>query len=392
MGAWIKQKLGNLVDVNSDTIKKNYPYKDIEYVDISSVGTGRLDGVSLMSFANAPSRAKRVAQHGDTILSTVRPNRRSFLYVKNPPDNRVFSTGFAVLHPRRIDSRFLYYVISQQDFTDYLAKNAKGAAYPAVDEEIICRAEIIAPDLSTQSRIASVLSTYDDLIENNEKRIEVLEEMAQRLYAEWFVKFNFPGHEKVHMVDSGTEYGMVPKGWEVRRFVDFLDIRYGKNLPRSRISLNGKYKVYGAGGVIGYYDQGNVTFKTALITCRGNGSGTVWRTLGEGFVTNNSFTVASKRESNDFEFVFNCLKNCNILSAVSGSAQPQITIESINFVKLVLPGNDLIDQFILKTKGVYMLADKLRQQNQNLSNMRDLLIPQLVTGKRELKAGHVESN
>ena len=187
------------------------------------------------------------------------------------------------------------------------------------------------------------------------------------------------------MFDTHTPYGQIPEGWEVKTFGDLFDIKYGKNLPTTKISETGKYAVYGAGGIIGYYNQKNVDIKTALITCRGNGSGTVWRTLGEGFITNNSFTVNSKNKGMDFEFIYNCLKSCNIAASISGSAQPQITIESINFVKFVLPPMELIKSFVEKARKLYELSDKLRQKNQNLSQNRDLLIPQLVTGKRELK-------
>ena len=73
--------------------------------------------------------------------------------------------------------------------------------------------------IDLQQQIAIVLTSYDDLIENNEKRIKLLEEIAQRLYTEWFVKFRFPGHEKVKMVDSGTSFGMIPEGWEIKQLI-----------------------------------------------------------------------------------------------------------------------------------------------------------------------------
>lgn len=87
---------------------------------------------------------------------------------------------------------------------------------PRGDKDAISKYGFLLPDIKTQTQIASIISTYDDLIENNEKRIKTLEEMAQRLYTEWFVNFKFPGHEKVKMVDSGTEYGKVPEGGNLR--------------------------------------------------------------------------------------------------------------------------------------------------------------------------------
>ena len=387
MKTFKKVKIRNVTEINPNSIGRDFGYQTIKYIDISSVGVGNLSDAQEINRQDAPSRAKRLVKSGDTIISTVRPNRRSFFFFNNPEKNIVVSTGFAVLRPlKNTNPRYLYYSVTNKSFTDYLTKNAKGSAYPAVDADIIYDGEITIPEkIEDQSRIASVLSAYDDLIENNAKRIKALEEMVQLLYTEWFVLFKFPGHEKAKMVDSRTEYGMVPEGWEVKTFEDSFDIQYGKNLPTTRISESGKYEVYGAGGIIGFYDQKNVDTKTALVTCRGNGSGTVWRTFGGGFITNNSFTVKGKNKDVTFEFIYNCLKECNISAAISGSAQPQITIESINFVKFILAPINLIIDFMNQTRKSYELSDDLLQKNQDLSKMRDLLIPQLVTGKRIVK-------
>lgn len=206
--------LEEIAFINPDSIKKGYPYDEIEYVDISSVGTGYLIETKSMLLSEASSRAKRLVKDGDTILSTVRPNRRSFLYVKTPKSNIVVSTGFTVLRAKDgVDSRYLYYSVTDQKFTDYLTLSAKGAAYPAVDTEIIQRGKVPFLPLNIQKKISSILSAYDDLIENNLRRIQTLEEMAQLIYKEWFVNFRFPGHDKVRMIDS--ELGLIPEGWQV---------------------------------------------------------------------------------------------------------------------------------------------------------------------------------
>ena len=169
--------LEEIAFINPDLIKKDYPYDEIEYLDIQSVGSGYLIESKLMPLSEAPSRAKRLIKDGDTILSTVRPNRRSFLYIKEPNSNVVVSTGFAVLRAKEgIDSRYLYYAIIDQKFTDYLTLSAKGGAYPAVDTEIIQKGKIPVFAIDVQQKISSILSTYDDLIEKNIRRIQNLGE------------------------------------------------------------------------------------------------------------------------------------------------------------------------------------------------------------------------
>src|SRR3989344_4014012 len=186
---WNKIHLGDVIDINPKSVGKKYPYDKILYVDISSVGTGLADSPVQLKLEKAPSRARRLVADGDTIISTVRPNRRSFLYIKNPSENLVVSTGFAVLHPKLINPRFLYYLVTNQSFTDYLTLHAKGAAYPAVDTDTISRAEVSIPSIDVQGSIVDVLASYDELIQNNVRRIQVLEQMAQAIYKEWFINF-----------------------------------------------------------------------------------------------------------------------------------------------------------------------------------------------------------
>ena len=158
-------RLGDVTSINPESICKNYPYKDINYIDISSVGIGTIHGSKNLSINDAPSRAKRIIKHGDIVLSTVRPNRRSFAFIENPKRNTIVSTGFAVLRAKdQINQRYLYYSISNKSFTDYLVKRAKGSAYPAVDNDIISNAKLLLPKIAVQKKIASVLSTYDKLI------------------------------------------------------------------------------------------------------------------------------------------------------------------------------------------------------------------------------------
>jgi type I restriction enzyme S subunit len=171
---------------------------------------------------------------GDTILSTVRPNRRSFLFLSSPSSIAVASTGFAVLTPTpAVNARFLYYWVTRQDFTDYLSLHAKGAAYPAVSAEDIGRAEIVLPPLSVQESIAGILSAYDELIENSQRRIKILESMARALYREWFVHFRFPAHESIPRVPSSL--GEIPQGWEVKTLDEVILAHigggWGKDAP-----------------------------------------------------------------------------------------------------------------------------------------------------------------
>lgn len=189
--------LGSYVDINPEGITKSYPYDQIEYIHMLSVGTGfMVEPPKLLKLSEAPSRAKRIIRNGDMILSTVRPNLRSFLYVTNAKSNTIASTGFAVLRAKQNSvPRFVYYAVTDPRFTDYLTNNTKGTSYPAVDSEAIIRGEVPELHIEQQCRISATLSAYDELIENNRRRIQLLEQAAQLPYKEWFVRLRFPGHE-----------------------------------------------------------------------------------------------------------------------------------------------------------------------------------------------------
>lgn len=379
-------KIVDIADLNVDSIDNKYRHKEIEYIDISSVGSGVLLETKLYNITKAPSRAKRLVAKGDTILSTVRPNRRSFLYMKNPKDNWVVSTGFAVLRPKQgVDSRFLYYTVTHQRFTDYLTLSAKGAAYPAVDTEIINRAECLLPSLPTQQKIGAILSFYDDLIENNNRRIKILEEIAQMIYNEWFVKFQFPGHAKVKMVDS--ELGKMPEGWEVRKIFDITTVRYGKNLPSKILKKNGKHLVYGAAKIIGRNDDYNCETPTVITGCRGS-CGQIKMTKPKSFVTNNSFIFdfAEKEKL----FFYHSLINNGLQNYLGGTAQPQITLESISALKLVVPKQELIAEFNKIVSPVFEQINLLDDKNNNLRNTRDLLLPKLISGEIDVEGMDID--
>lgn len=142
---WKVGTLHQIVEVNSDSIRSDYPHKEIKYIDISSVEVGHLVGVSKLEIQNAPSRARRLVKHGDTIWSCVRPNRKSYLFIQHPAENTVVSTGFAVLSPKISSHSFVYLWVTTDDFVDYLTANAEGSAYPAVRPESFERAPVVIP-------------------------------------------------------------------------------------------------------------------------------------------------------------------------------------------------------------------------------------------------------
>jgi type I restriction enzyme S subunit len=133
-----------------------------------------------------------------------------------------------------LEPSFLYYYLGQPKIVSWIYNQAIGATMPNLNTSIIRSIPITYPPLTAQKKIASILSTYDDLLENNTRRIEILEQMAKLIYEEWFVKFRFPGHENVKMVPS--DLGEIPEGWEVKAFSEVIDVNPPRRISKGKLA------------------------------------------------------------------------------------------------------------------------------------------------------------
>ena len=149
---WSAPRLDEVATVNASTIRRGHEPENILYVDIASVTTGRIEKIEPMAFVDAPGRARRIVQHGDTIWSCVRPNRKSFSLILNPSADLIVSTGFAVLTPTKVPFTFLHQAVTTDDFVSYLTNHATGAAYPAVTAKDFEAAKLLVPDESLLRR------------------------------------------------------------------------------------------------------------------------------------------------------------------------------------------------------------------------------------------------
>jgi len=397
MEGWRKILLGELLEINTESIGRNYPFEKINYFDISSVKSGFIEGIDRIFFNNAPSRAKRIVKTKDTILSTVRPRNRSFYYFKEAKDNDIASTGFAVLRPKlnKIDDRYLYYLVTDYNFTAFLASNEKGAAYPAVTPDVIERAKINLPPLLTQRKIANILSAYDDLIENNLKRIKLLEEMAQITYEEWFVYFKFPGYENT-IFDEKTG---LPEMWKRVKLGSVIDVGRGSS-PRPIAN-----QVYFDGGTIPWLKIADATashifiYKTkeyvneygasfskklpagSLIIAASGTLGFpmflgVECCIHDGWI----YFEGIKTEMKEY-FYFSFINLKEYFNAISyGAAIQNINTGILKGSPFILPTEELLLLFHRYAKSIFNNIQNLQIQNQGLKEARDILLPRLMMG------------
>lgn len=193
----------------------------INYIDTSSVVEGKLSEVQCLT-SDYPSRAKRVIKKDDVLYSTVRPVLRHYYHHKLDIENSVASTGFAVLrnkNKRIANTSFAFYYLTLPHIVAYLDNIAQTSqtTFPTFSYKDLGRIDLPDIDINKQTKIANILSTYDTLIENNNKRIASLEQMAESLYKEWFVRFRFPGYETAKFENG------IPMGWNIAKVKVLVD-------------------------------------------------------------------------------------------------------------------------------------------------------------------------
>ena len=386
---WEKVKLGDIATFsNGINFNKTAYAKGIKLIGVSNFGDRFYPDYSqLQEVKKDIVRLEDCLRNGDIVFVRSNGNKELVgrcMLVKNPTE-RVTYSGFCIRarlnDTDRYDPVYFTYYFKSKAFRRAVSGTAVGANIQNLSQARLSNHECRIPSIEVQHRIADILSVYDDLIENNQKQIKLLEEAAQRLYKEWFVDLRFPGHENTKIVDG------VPEGWRVSSIYDVFDIKYGKNLPTSKITKVGQYPVYGASGVIGYYNEKNCDDYVTLITSRGNGSGDVRRTHHkQSYVTNNSF-IARRNDKNIFiknEFTFQLFSNTDFKKLCTGSAQPQLTNASIQKIKIFLPNRQLIEKYQGCTIEMSEKQEVLYKEQRALTQARNRLLSKLINGTVEV--------
>ncbi len=266
------------------------------------------------------------------------------------------------------DPRFVSYFLKCQDLGAYDG----AAAVPGINRNVIHQLPTRRPPLPIQRKIASILSAYDDLIGNNTRRIKILEEMAQRIYREWFVDYRYPGHEGVPLVES--ELGPIPHGWNAGRVGDAMTFVYGKAL-KAEGRRGGPVAVFGSSGVVGYHDEALDPGPGIVVGRKGNVGAIHWSD-GPFYPIDTTYWVRT-----ELPLIF-CLHSLRDLVFVnSHAAVPGLNREHAYALPLVTPDPEVSTRFERISAELFMLRRVLIDSNRGLMEARDLLLPRLVSGE-----------
>ena len=408
MSKWEEKRLEDIIDVNPPVkLKKgeSYPFIDIDKVSptrrsVTNAEVKVYDGQSSSKFCD-----------GDTVFSRITPclENRKIAKVAIEGDAAFGSTEFYVFRAKKkkADARFTYYLTSSDAVVLPAINSMTGASgRQRADKRFIQRLKLNLPDLPTQERIADILSAYDDLIEANNHRIELLEQTAQELYREWFVRFRFPGYENAKFEDG------IPEGWSYVRFgkaIDIIDGDRGVNYPKQE-------EFYPEGDCL-FLNAGNVTSKgfnfsacsyitkekdsilrkgklqhgDVVLTTRG--------TVGNVAFYNETMTFSEMRINSGMvilrnlgvvspEYIYTSLHHEYLQKLMtmyaSGSAQPQLPIKDMKRMKIIKPDAKTMERFTEMSADIYNQISLLIMKNQTLAKQRDMLLPRLMSGKLEV--------
>ncbi len=286
--------------------------------------------------------------------------------------------GF-VADSERTDVRFIKYYL--RTIKKQLRSVTKGATQDNLSVEKLLSFDILTPPLLVQKKIVEILSAYDELIENNTRRIKVLEEMAQMLYREWFVHFRFPGYEQVKMVDS--ELGLIPEAWGVGRLDDALILQRGFDLPTKQ-RQEGSVPIYASTGATGTHNAAKVK-GPGVVTGRSGSLGTVIYIDEDFWPLNTTLWVKEFRKVTPL-YAFYLLSNLGLEQFNSGAAVPTLNRNNIHGLQVVLPPYLLLKQFNSFVEPLFSLKKNLQARNINLRYTRDLLLPKLIAGEIDVES------
>ena len=389
--------LGDIAKVQSGFAFKSKDWRDsgIPVIKIQNVRAGQvtLDRCSYVSEETAEDARRYLLSSGDVLITmsgeigSVGVVRVDRLVLLNQRVGRITPTS------KDVDLRYLAFAIQDPKQKLRMESYAYGAAQPNISPALIEKLPIWLPETWVQERIAEILDSFDDLIENNRRRIEILEEMARLLYREWFVHFRFPGHEDVDLVNS--DLGPIPEGWEIRSFAELADFVNGfafkpehwldQGLPIVKIKelkngvTSGTPRYHGADVSKKYYvGDGSVLFSWSADL-----KAYVWAS-GPALLNQHLFDVRPHEVSPLFIFHSLNERMDEFRARAQGTTMKHIKRSALGEVKIALPKNKLRDQFEGLVRPMLDLQLNLSKQNRALREARDLLLPRLVSGELDV--------
>lgn len=298
---------------------------------------------------------------------------------------------------KMVEMDYMYYHLKQMNLNRY----AGGSAQPLLTQTVLKQVETKIPDQKTQQKIASILSAFDELIENNTRRIAILEETARLIYREWFVHYRYPGHENDRLEDSGTDLGDVPEGWEVNKLQDVADLN-PENISKD---YKGEIEYINISGVdtgsINETEIHEIDEAPGRAKRKVNHGDIIWSSVRPNlksyalimnpkpnWIASTGFVVIRPKKLPS-SFLYNFVTTDYfieyLINHARGSAYPAVNVSDFKNAKIVVPPDDLVKKYDELVWTNFQQFDRLERKNKKLKETRDLLLPKLISGIIEIE-------
>lgn len=403
---WRKITLGELCDQYNGKIQTGPFGSQLHQRDYKEIGTPIVmpkdivnDRISIDSIARIGDKdVQRLFKHILGVGDIVFPRRGDISKRALVDEN---TTGFICgtgclkisVDSIQVDNKYLFYILSTEESIIWLENNAVGSTMKNLSGAILKKLPIELPSSQTQRRIASILSAYDDLIENNLKRIKLLEEAAQNIYREWFVHFRFPGHEQTKMGENG-----LPEGWEEIALSKICIFISGFAFKSGTYSKSGRYKIVTIKNVKDRrFDNSNFDFieeipnrmnrkciineGDILLSLTGN-VGRTCIAFGDDILLNQRVAIIESVIPKNRPYLYFLFGEDAFIHRVenlsNGVAQQNLSPVKLAELKIVFPTYQLLSKFYELADPIMELIVDLTKANNVLQEARDILLPRLM--------------
>ena len=349
--------------------------------------------------SNVPSGTAIEYKSGDILISNIRPYFQKIWQADC--DGACSADVLCIRANNKADSKYLYYLLSQQLFFDYVMSGAKGCKMPRGDKKQIMQWQISLPPLEEQRRIAGILGAIDDKIENNRRINTNLELQAQALYKQWFVDFNFPNEDGKPYKSSGgkmvdSELGPIPDGWSVIGYCDAVDIKGGgtpptnnpefwngsipfftpKDVPSDCFAIHTEKSITEAG--LSNCNSKLYAKDTVFITARGTVGKVVMAGCSMAMNQTNYALIGKNELSQYFVYLLTIALVDRLLKKANGAVFNAITTRDFEGEQIVHPTNFVLGKFIDIISPLYQQVLSIAKENETLAALRDTLLPKLM--------------
>ncbi|RSI69723.1 EcoKI restriction-modification system protein HsdS [Streptococcus oralis] len=423
-----KLTVKNVVNINKSTLSSKENWSTLNYLDTGNITENQIDTLQIFQKGEKlPSRAKRKVEKGTIIYSTVRPNQKHFGYFDTYSDDLVVSTGFATLDiiDPRVNSKYLYYLLTQNSVISQLQSIGENStsSYPSIRPEDIGNLSFMFPDIDIQNKIADILTSIDKKIQINNQINQELEAMAKTLYEYWFVQFDFPDQNGKPYKSSGGKMVYnpelkreIPEGWGVTTFSSWISDNktgdWGKETSQGNYTL--EVDCIRGADINGLSGNGKTDMPTRFILEKnknklltdfdivieisgGSPTQSTGRIVGISENVLNRFdlplicsnfckAVSLKEQETFYNFVYEWknLYDNGVLFSWEGKTSGIKNLLFDSFVTnyhIAQPPIDLMEQFFDYASSVDRKIQLLLKQNQELTQLRDWLLPMLMNGQ-----------